>query len=239
MGGYAVADGRRVRWRRLLRSGHMAASTDRPPLSLAELGVVAVCDLRTTGERQRRPSVWGAEPGVHYYCRDYEMSAGNLERFLQSVRFSAEEARKAMHATYAELPYEQAPAYRRIFELLVAGSVPLIFNCSAGKDRTGVAAALVLSALGVPRDVIEQDYALSDQAIDGLVADMNSSSAHYPHLQALPLESCMPLMSADPAYLETAFQVIDRQSGGIHAYLRDVLNLAESDIAELHNLLLG
>ena len=72
----------------------------------------------------------------------------------------------AMIAMYRDLPDDQAADYTAMFRYLGAGKVPLAFNCSAGKDRTGLGAALILDALGVPRATILADYALSDRIVD-------------------------------------------------------------------------
>ena len=64
------------------------------------------------------------------------------------------------------MPFEQAPAHQELFTRLAAGEVPLAFNCSAGKDRAGTAAALILSALGVPRETVVEDYVLTNRVVD-------------------------------------------------------------------------
>jgi Tyrosine phosphatase family len=81
---------------------------------------------------------------------------------------------------YRVIPFEQADSYRELFRLLVAGRVPLLFNCTAGKDRTGVAAALILQALGVSRGTIERAYSFTELAIEKLVKILLSDARYAP-----------------------------------------------------------
>src|SRR3546814_18219400 len=84
---------------------------------------------------------------------------GDLRKLAENGPPTATQLREIMHVVYRELPFEQAPAYREMFSQLAAGELPMVINCTAGKDRPGVAAALVLTALDVPRDITIQDYA--------------------------------------------------------------------------------
>jgi len=236
LGGHATADGRTVRWRTLLRAGQMGPLADAELRRMLELRVAAICDLRSSSERLRHPTVWHAGLDLHYYSRDYENSLGELDALLKSGHFTADAARRAMHGIYAQLPYEQAPSYRELFRLLVHNRVPLIFNCTAGKDRTGVAAALLLSALGVPRETVEADYAMSNLAVEGLIAlsagDPRQTSDHPRD------DGYAPLLRAEPEYLDTAFRAIDRRSGGLAGYMEAELGLSRADIDQLRDLLL-
>ena len=115
--------------------------------------------------------------------------------------------------------------------------MPLVFNCTAGKDRTGVAAALVLGALGVPRKTIDADYALSNLAVEGLVT---MSAGHTQHSQAgAPMdEGYAPLLRPKTDYQDSAFKAFDRRSGGMDGYLEFALGLSASDIERLRDALL-
>jgi protein-tyrosine phosphatase len=234
LGGYPAADGRRLRWGRLYRSGSMAELTPADCEYLSTLGIRSVCDLRTTGEREAAPSAWMLASGAGYWSRDYAMSFGDLRQLLQGGLPSADDVRAIMHAAYRELPFEQAPAYRVVFQRLAAGELPMVFNCTAGKDRTGIAAALILEALGVARDVIVDDYALTNT----LLAEHRFSSRTGSLLGHLSPEVLRAIMGSDPDYLRTAFATIEQRHGGIEAYLRDVLDVGATDLAAIRDALL-
>ena len=149
-GGYATADGRVVRQGMLFRSGTMALLSEADAAHLRSLGIRAICDFRRGNERSAEPTVWhGAE--VDYFCRDYSESSGILGEMLKRKDSTAQDMRDAMIGLYRAIPLDHAASYRAMFAQMLAGRLPIIINCSAGKDRTGVGAALILAALGVPR----------------------------------------------------------------------------------------
>ena len=154
MGGYTTVDGRRVRTGMLYRSGLMSRLTDADEAHMASLGIRSVCDLRNVEERSRHPTRWCAAGGVELWAREYGGHSGRLDKVMSAGKSTPEEAHGAMVALYRELPIHHAESYRWMFARLIAGEVPLLFNCTAGKDRTGVGAALLLHALGVPHDQI-------------------------------------------------------------------------------------
>lgn len=238
LGGYLTEDGRRVRWGRLYRSGTMGGLTDVDCRHLATLGIRSVCDLRTPEERQDDPNGWAAEAGIDYWCRDYVSSFGELHRLMASGLATEEDARAAMIAGYRRLPREQAPAHRAVFERLRNGAVPLVFNCTAGKDRTGTLAALVLSALGVPRETIVADYRLTDE-----VRDYRRIIAKYAAREGSLVGRISPEVHAavlvtHPTYIGAALDVIVEEHGSMEAYFRDMLTLDEAGLHAIRTHLL-
>lgn len=235
LGGYAAADGRTVVWGKLFRSGSMVKLTPNDFDYLGRIGIRTVCDFRTDQERKDEPNKWAEAAKLDYWTRDYTMSGGDLKR-LFSGDFTAEQAREAVIELYRTLPYEQAEAYRVMFRKMLDGGLPLAFNCSAGKDRTGLAAALILTALGVPRDTVFADYELTNRYLmNALTRDKASAS---PLLANVPKDVVAALMVADPAYLNAAFDEIAKRNGSTEGYLRDVLSLSDADIARLRDMLL-
>lgn len=232
LGGYPTQDGRRLRWGKLYRSGSMAALTDQAYEQLATLGIRVVCDLRTTAERETSPVEWRRVPNLSYWARDYDWSFGDLRSLLNSGAPSAEAARAAMAVGYRNLPFEQAPAYAELFRRLVAGDTPLVFNCSAGKDRTGVAAALILTALGVEQATIVEDYLLSNTTYD------RSMSAASPLLGKLGQEIIDAILGVDAGYIAAALAAVDERHGSLPRYLHDELGVTERDVKALQTHLL-
>lgn len=221
LGGYRTTDGQRVRWGLLYRSGSPAHLTRADFATLDRLGIRMVCDLRSTRERQREPNLWAAEGKVPYWSRDYDLDMAGVIGALKDGRPSRDRSRAAMIADYRKMPEVQAPAYAAIFRQLAAGHVPLAFNCSAGKDRTGLGSALILSLLGVPRATILADYALSDKVVDYRAelkkdAATNDSAAT---LSRLDWAVVQPLMASDPAYLQAAFAAIEERYGSVARYV--------------------
>jgi protein-tyrosine phosphatase len=237
LGGYQTSDGRRVKHGLIFRSGSLAALTLADWQLLMSHGVRALCDLRTTHERHSEPFAWHEAGTLKYFARDYQSSFGELRRVMASDLPTGEAARAAMLAGYKELPFEQADAYRQIFMHLASNEVPLIFNCSAGKDRAGTAAALILSALGVNRHAVIEDYVLTNTVVNLqkiLSSDKDSSSL----LSKRPPEVLSAILSADPAYLLSALDSIDQRHGSIEAYLHAVLGINDQQLAYIRRTLL-
>jgi protein-tyrosine phosphatase len=232
LGGYATQDGRRLRWGKLYRSGSMAAFTTVAYERLAALGVRVVCDLRTTTERESSPVEWRRVPNLSYWARDYDMSFGDLRTLLASDMPTAAQAREAMAVGYRSLPFEQAPAYAELFRRLIAGDTPLVFNCSAGKDRTGVAAALILSALGVDEETIVEDYLLSNRALD------RGGWAASPLLGKVSQDVVEAILGVDASYIASALATVDERHGSLPRYLHDELGVTERDVRTLQDHLL-
>jgi protein-tyrosine phosphatase len=228
MGGYQMMDGRTLRWRTLFRSGVMSRVKDGDHDELHALGIDTICDFRANGERERHPTKWHERGATELWTRDYDFSSGNLHQMVQQPDVVSGDVYAAMTEIYRHMPFEQAPSFAEMFKRLAAGRVPLVFNCSAGKDRTGIAAALILTVLGASTEVIEADYMLTNDAIEGLSSFL-IGDPHYKHLIAERIEHAQPLLRAETDYLATAFSVIEAEHGSVEAYLSDRLGVSTAD----------
>jgi protein-tyrosine phosphatase len=224
LGGYRTADGRRVRWGKIFRSGNMAGLTPADFDYLSKLEIRTICDLRTTGERELEPNKWHQVANIAYWSREYETGFGEIRKLLgsESNLATAMDARNAMLDGYRRLPFHQAVAYKELFARLAAGQIPLVVNCSAGKDRAGMAAAIVLSALGVPREAVVQDYLLTEKTLDTRVF---TEGAHDRKgaLGRQPREVTAAILTADAGYLHAALDAIEEKHGTLTGYLQDEL----------------
>lgn len=236
-GGYATADGRCVKRGMLYRSGTMALLTDADAEQLRSLGIKAICDFRRGNERKAEPTLWhGAE--VDYFCRDYQESSGILGEMLKRDDASADDMRDTMIALYRIIPVDHAISYRAMFARILDGNLPLLINCSAGKDRTGVGAALILATLGVPRETIVQDYLATNAHAnwDWLLAQRNTLLARMRLGRAAALE---PVLRAESVYLDTLFATLDERHGGVDGYLNDVLGVDAAARDAMRGMLLN
>jgi protein-tyrosine phosphatase len=238
LGGYETSDGRHVKWRMLYRSGAIYGLDDDARAYMRQLGITAICDLRTPHERQHRPMDWHDGLDVHYYGGVPLESGARLEALLVSGMALREQMLERMRGIYRKLPFEQASSYRHLFAMLVKGHVPLLFNCSAGKDRTGVAAALILTALGIPRETIVHDYMLSNETAEGLLVMMTERTPRFAELLAADPEALRPVLHADISYLDIAFTAIEQRYGSVDAYLEQHLGVGAAGRAALRQYLL-
>lgn len=182
LGGYNTADGRAfVKHGLLLRSDRLCSAGDEGAEKLRRMGVKTVIDFRVGVEAEKRadPEIKGAsfynlspiDPDDYLF--KYSLAEAALEGPERLISLS-----KRLIEQYRALPY-CADAYGRMFELLLESGEPLLFHCTAGKDRTGVAALLILLALGVPRETAIYDYLLTQTVRAAEIARM---SAEYEQL---------------------------------------------------------
>lgn len=240
LGGYPAAGGRHVKWGLLFRSGSMHGLTPRDYAYLGRLGIQVVCDLRDVRERANEPVNWPAGAAPRVLSDDYTLDMAQFLPKGSPKDWTADQARAVMTASYPRMLDTFNGQYRRMFAELLAGHAPLAFNCSAGKDRTGIAAALLLTALGVPRAVVIQDYLLTNTYLDGgkLLAQSAQAGPASP-LAGLPPAVAQAMMQADPAYIGAALRVLDTHPGGAQGWLRDQMGLTAADIARLRRMYLS
>ena len=235
LGGYKTEDGRSVRWGRLYRSGNMGGLTDPDHAILADLNIMGVHDLRTNSEREREPNRWAEASGISYWARDYESDLGVLFKMLFADIPDPEAAREAMLRDYRKIPFDHAPSYRALLERLRDGELPLVFNCSAGKDRAGTAAALVLSLLGVPRETVVMDYRLTDKVLANQAEAMRRAASAYGKISP---EVWDILIGTDNSYIQNAFDAIEERHGSMQAYFSDALHIDAAGIEMIRDRLL-
>jgi len=238
LGGYRTQDGRRVKWRKIFRSGSMAGVTPADQEQLAKLSIRTICDLRTIQERETDPCNWHRTSNITYWSRDYVEGFGELRKLMASPLATKEDARSAMIEGYRRLPFQQAPGYQELFRALAAGEVPLAFNCSAGKDRAGTAAALILSALGVPRETVLEDYLLTDRIVNFKSLFMGPAQQRNSSLASQSEDIIAAVLGTDVAYLTAGLDAVEQQHGSVAGYVQEVLGIDRDALSDMQQMLL-
>ena len=222
MGGYTAGDGKTVKWRRLYRSGAMGRLTPADFEHLNERGIRTVIDFRTAEEQESEPNPLREHEGVSYWSRLHNETFGNLHEMVDKGIPTLEDARQVMLNGFRGLPFQQAEAYRELFQRIAEGGTPVVFHCTAGKDRTGGAAALLLSALDVPRDVILADFALTEQAVDLLKAFRARPDPKHARYASLSPEVASAIGGAHPSYISAMLDFLDEKYGSVEGYLLEI-----------------
>ena len=229
LGGWQVADGRRVRRGLVFRSATLANLTGRDVEAVAALGLRTVCDLRGTEEAAHRPSRLPA--GAERVALPIEPTVGaSLRDLMQREQSTGEDVVDLLRRAYLDYGTRFIGAYRALFDLLLdPPRHALLFHCSAGKDRTGLGAALVLTALGATRQTVLADYVATDRL--------------WQRDFALPANTPKPLADAlygtHPALLEAALDAAEEAHGGSTPLLLERgLGLDAPRLQRLRDLLL-
>jgi protein-tyrosine phosphatase len=217
LGGYPTADGRTTRWRHIFRSNHLGHLTAEDIDVVRALGVRSAFDFRGAEERTAGICVVD-EIAVHSLPIEPTVVAA-LRAELAKGALTAPVALELMRDSYRNYVRHNTHSFRALFGHLLEDRAPLVIHCTAGKDRTGFASALILHALGVPDDVIAEDYLLTNRHYKRDVSSVSD----------LPADVLDAIGSVNASYLEAAFQAIDSEYGDIEAYLRDGLKLGTAE----------
>jgi protein-tyrosine phosphatase len=250
LGGYVGAGGKSTRWGKIYRSGVMTNLTADDLAYLSALGVATICDLRSLDERGSEPAPFAADGPTKVTSFDYDMgqSMASIGALMRAT--NREEAVAAFSAGYVQMADFLAPHFTDMFAKLVNGQTPLAMNCSAGKDRTGMAAAMVLSVLGVDRDAVIADYALSETYVppDKYIAEMrdarpSSSGSMTPQMAQMFAQMPEPvirvLMGTDADVMRLTLDELDRKAGGAVAFAKAKYGLTDQSIATLRDAYLA
>jgi protein-tyrosine phosphatase len=222
LGGYPGKDGRTVRWRQIFRSNHLGHLTKADIDVLRGLGLKSAFDLRGTGERAAAVC---ADDAIAVHSLPIEPTVvSELQALLDAgLPLSSVEAADAMRNSYRSYVRQNTPRFRALFAHLLEDRAPLVIHCTAGKDRTGFACALVLHALGVADDQISQDYLLTNRYYR---RDPSSGSD-------LPEEVRLVLHSVEASFLAASFEVIRADYGNLESYFREGLGVGPRQRAAL------
>jgi protein-tyrosine phosphatase len=238
-GGYATADGASVKWRKLFRCGALNKLTDADLARIGDLQLAAVCDFRSPWECAEAPSRLPDDlrPRVRQLTIDPggEWTAEkDIVGLIQGHHTTADLSRRVQHI-YKQIAVDFAPMYAELFaHIRDAAGRPILIHCMGGKDRTGVGAALILSALGVPEDTILNDYMLSTESVPlnlwlGSLLDHAEKHHPLPRPRAEMLTEIMGIWGVSPDWLHTAFRAMHEQAGSIDGFLRDSLGVSTAD----------
>lgn len=242
VGGYAAGQ-RTVRWGKVFRAGVLRYFTANDHAPLTRLGIRAICDLRRTEEREREPTLW-PDSVVKGYSWEDGLSMPTIRAFAAARPKNAAGMRDSMLELYRALPGWMGPRLKGLFDCIATEQVPLVVHCAAGKDRTGVAIAVLLGALGVDRETIIEDYLLTNAVgnFEHFINERKDShlglaDAHQP-LLSMSADMREVLFQADADYLHAALEQIDLKFGGMDRYLETVLGLDARTLGRVRDSLL-
>jgi protein-tyrosine phosphatase len=242
LGGYANEQGQQVKWGVLYRSGTFAHSSKADLQGLQQLQLATLIDFRSGGEKEEEPNQL-PQPASFTVVEIPTLDEGNkalvgevMER-VESGNFDGFDPDQFMLTANRQFATEFTPQFRQfIHTVLDAEGKPVAWHCSAGKDRTGFASAILLRVLGVPQETVMRDYMESKQ--HALEARKNQLLLLRVFKGEEAADKLAIMMGVEEAWLLAAFEEIDARWGSFDNYVSEGLQLTDRDIAKLRNQLL-
>lgn len=241
LGGLPASGGRRVRPHALMRADRLAALTDADWRAVAGTGIATICDLRSEAERAEHPNRVPAQLAVrelHCDIRNDLRADPALARLLVQDP-TARGAERLMIEIYRRFPAYMGGTLATLAERLLMGGAPLLVHCSAGKDRTGFVIAMLLHALGVPEELIRQDYLASRQwpGRESHRASLEARLGAFIAPEELP-DAVDTVLDVREAYLDAALDALSAEFGSVPRYLEVAAGVDAARIDRLRGALL-
>ncbi len=232
MGGYINKHGDTLAHGRLFRSGHYAEIDENTARLIAGHNITTVVDFRSPNEKERMAITW-YEPWQPRYVDNPiggNAAAWIKEMFdkLQHTAFPETELRDQFILAFETMPIANADGLKRMFDVLIDdddGGAAL-FHCTAGKDRTGIAGALIMLALAMPEEAIFEDFLLTNRAVDIDVRAVEVAEQVSERTgRTVTPKAVHPLIGVEPDFLKAAFGVMGQEYGSVDAYLTNAMGL--------------
>jgi protein-tyrosine phosphatase len=217
LGGYRTADGKTVRWEKMLRAGELDKLNPDGVALLEGIGIKTIVDFRDAEEKAAAPD---AAISTVKNRLELPIEVGSLMDTRTLARAPLDQNEQILVAGNRFFVTDSQEQFKSFFAAVSdENNLPVLFHCTAGKDRAGFAAAMFLSALGVDREIVIRDYLLSG----GYVA-----AKYAPYIAQIP--NLAPVFESRREYIQAAFDAIDTDYGGIEKYLTEKLGV---DMAKL------
>ena len=235
LGGYRTQDGKSIKWRQLFRAGLLSKFDSSEIPKMKALKLQSICDFRTIAEQTNEPDHWHDLETLNRF--PLPIGEGRVDK-LGWINLESLGTGKNHYLYKANRSYVLREAHRNkaFFEILLnEDNYPLLYHCTAGKDRTGFATFLLLSALGIDRETIIEDYLLTNRYMDEFAQRHLDRLSQNNEIDTDKIES---IFYAKESYLEGALDAIETDYQTVENYLATALNIGEPEIKQLKRILL-
>ncbi|MEQ9464502.1 MAG: tyrosine-protein phosphatase [Haliea sp.] len=242
LGGYTTSDGRSVQWGKLYRSGHLASASSHDLQQLQRLQLSTLIDFRSAAERAEEPSrlpdpLPFSVVNIPTLDEGNRAMVGELRQRVETGDFDGFDPDAFMLEANRQFATRFTTEYRDFMhQVLEADGRPVVWHCTAGKDRTGFAAAILLRVLGVPEDQIMADYLASREP--ALAARRSELLLLRLFKGAEAADTVGVMLGVEERWLATAFAAIDSHWESFDRYVSEGLQLSVEDIERLRQNLL-
>lgn len=243
-GDYRTKNGMMVKKGMLYRSGNLTKASDNDLKIFSSIGIKVVCDLRAHKERIKRPDRFPPNSNIKYIHIPIKSKRNNDSGFilnLLSLIFG--EARKLdfnelFKEIYQEFVTDFSPEFSKIIKLVAdSNNLPILIHCTGGKDRTGFACALVQLILGLPLELVMQDYLLTTEYLKEFKNEI-LNRYRFLSIFGISRKRFLPFFEARKEYLEEAFDQIKKDYGTVEDYIKKGLGINDKLYQKLHSTLI-
>ncbi|GKS15044.1 protein-tyrosine-phosphatase [Paenibacillus chitinolyticus] len=252
MGGYQTADGRKVKYGLFFRSDELSGLSEQDFVSFQALNIKTIFDYRDDYETQKKPDpVFAGAKNIRISAIKAEQASkinipGNAENsdrkshvivdLVKSGFFKQFRADTMMMELYTKLPINN-PSYKHLMEIIRhSDNLGLLHHCTAGKDRTGVGAALIYMALGVPEETIMEDYLLTNETMKAFNGKLLEQLVE--HVKEEELKNIEDMLGVKEEYMEAVFGSITNTYGNVDTYLAEEFGLTQQKRETLQSMCL-
>lgn len=244
LGGYQTTSGKTVQWGRIYRSDGLHALSDHDQEKMVDLNIATDIDLRAPDERDEQPDKIASTIKYLFnpvFTRDETKSSQTFNKIIEDLDKHPGIGRKTMEESYLDMVQTERArkALRTIFVHLLSMDNPqaVVFHCTAGKDRTGISAFLILQALGVDQATATKDYLLTNTTLKNFVrgkeAELRAAGQNE-----IAVDNFDALWTAQKSYLNRALQAMQSEYGGVLDFIKKGLGLSDHDLTDLQSMFL-
>ncbi|MDB4253784.1 tyrosine-protein phosphatase [Gammaproteobacteria bacterium] len=236
LGGYKTTDGKSVKWGVLYRSDKLSDISSADQEYIQNLGIKRIVDFRSITEKTENPDL--IPEGISYVEMPIEVDGAIRTQIEDILRGNVEgDVKSFLIDANKEFITDYKSVYSKFIKDLINSDGPTLFHCTAGKDRAGFAAAITLIALGVPKEVVINDYMKTNAFTADRIDDMLDQIKLMSLFQA-DVEILRPLLGVEQEYIEMAFKTAEETYGSLENYIREGLEISDEEIIKLRSLLL-
>ena len=241
LGGYKTEDGRTVKWGKIYRSDNLHSLTDEDLKYMKRLNIKSVVDFRSVEERENEPDRLNPDMTqvlLPIKFQPKELDDDSIKNLMKDLTFGDLDSSNLLRDFNIIIVEEFTDEYKNFFRHIIENNAePLVFHCTAGKDRAGFASAMILTILGVPREKVIEDYLLTNTYVKDHVDDKMLEIELKTFFRA-DTDNLRKINLVEERYIQAAFDTIDSKWGGMDRYISEALNLNEEDILKLQDFYL-
>ncbi|MDC0184862.1 tyrosine-protein phosphatase [Rhodobiaceae bacterium] len=236
LGGYKTEDGRALKWGKIYRSDDLHLLTDEDLKYLSRLNIKSVVDFRSDEERESEPDRLNPDMTqllLPIKFQPEELDDETLKNLMKNLTFGTLDSSNLLRDFNIVIVKDFATEYKKFFRHVIENNAePIVFHCTAGKDRAGFASAMILTVLGVPREKVIEDYLLTNTYVKDHV-DSEMLEIELKTFFRADTDNLRKINLVEERYIQAAFDTIDSEWGGMDNYISGALGLSEEDILKL------